>query len=44
MHGFEAVFLYLPYEHAEDIDVQNESVRLYTELGGNDWMDFVIKH
>ena len=44
MHEFEAVFLYLPYEHAEDINVQNESVRLFTELDGGDWMDFVIKH
>ena len=44
MQGFEAVFLYLPYEHAEDINVENESVRLYTELGGDDWMKFLIKH
>ena len=44
MHEFEAVFLYLPYEHAEDLDVQNECVRLYTALGGAGWMEFVIKH
>lgn len=44
MHEFEAVFLYLPYEHAEDIDIQNYSVRLYTALGGSGWMEFVVKH
>jgi uncharacterized protein (DUF924 family) len=44
MHEFDAVFLYLPYEHAEDLDVQNECVRLYTALSGAGWMEFVIKH
>jgi uncharacterized protein (DUF924 family) len=44
MHEFERVFLYLPYEHAEDLALQNESIRLYTELGGAGWMEFVIKH
>jgi len=33
MHDLERVFVYLPYEHSEDLAVQRESVRLYTELG-----------
>ncbi len=32
MSVVERVFLYLPFEHSENIDVQNRSVELYQEL------------
>ncbi|HKY02184.1 MAG TPA: DUF924 family protein [Burkholderiales bacterium] len=28
-------FVYLPFEHAEDLGMQNESVRLFEQLGGD---------
>ncbi len=32
LHPLQAVFLYLPLEHAEDIELQNRSVQLFTQL------------
>lgn len=32
LHPLEAVFVYLPFEHAEDIGMQNRSVELFTRL------------
>lgn len=32
LYFFERVFFYIPLEHAEDIDLQNESVALYQSL------------
>jgi uncharacterized protein (DUF924 family) len=36
-------FMYLPFEHAEDIDCQETAVQLCTELGGST-LDFAIIH
>ncbi len=32
LHPLEAAFLYLPLQHAEDLDLQNRSVQLYDAL------------
>lgn len=40
----ERLFLYLPYQHAEDLAEQETSVRLYEALGNDDWLDFAIRH
>jgi len=32
LHPLEAVFLYLPLEHAEDLELQNRSVKLFEKL------------
>lgn len=45
--GFAAehrLFLYLPFEHSEDIDDQRESLRLMAALGNAEWLDFAQKH
>ena len=38
------LFLYLPFEHSEDVDDQRESLRLMASLGNADWLDFAQKH
>lgn len=40
----ERLFLYLPYEHSEDIGVQKESVRLYESLGDANYLKFAQAH
>lgn len=37
-------FLYMPYEHCEDVDVQARSVALFKALGAEENLDFAIKH
>jgi len=42
-------FVYLPYEHAEDLGVQDESVRLFTQLqavapGMDNVLDYAHRH
>ena len=42
-------FIYLPFEHAEDLVMQDESVRLYTELATehavrDDLLDYARRH
>lgn len=32
LHPLEAVFLYLPFEHVEDLELQNRSVELFEKL------------
>jgi len=44
MNPFQRMFLYLPFEHSEDLNMQNESIRLYTDLGGAQWLEFAEKH
>lgn len=44
MNQFQRVFLYLPFEHSEDLAMQNESIRLYKGLGGAQWLEFAVKH
>jgi uncharacterized protein (DUF924 family) len=38
------LFLYLPFEHSEDLADQDRSVRLIRALGRPDWADFAVKH
>jgi uncharacterized protein (DUF924 family) len=38
------LFLYLPFEHSEDLADQDRSVRLIGALGRADWADFAVKH
>ncbi len=40
MNPFQRMFLYLPFEHSEDRNMQNESIRLDTDLGGAQWLAF----
>jgi uncharacterized protein (DUF924 family) len=40
----ERVFAYLPYMHSESLLVHNEALRLYTELGNANALDFEVKH
>lgn len=44
MNPFQRMFLYLPFEHSEVQEMQDESVRLYTDLGGAQWLEFAEKH
>ena len=41
----ERLFLYLPLEHAEDLELQEECVRLTRELDEEpDWLDYAVRH
>ena len=40
----ERLFIYLPFEHAESLAMQKESVRLFTELGDEGYLDYAVKH
>jgi uncharacterized protein (DUF924 family) len=40
----ERAFLYLPFEHSEDLDNQRRSLLLFTELGDKEQLDFARKH
>jgi uncharacterized protein (DUF924 family) len=40
----ERGFLYMPFQHSEDIDDQNRSVLLFTRLGDDRQLDFAKKH
>lgn len=37
-------FLYLPFEHAESLAVQERSVTLFTSLGNANWSDYAVRH
>lgn len=37
-------FLYMPYQHSEDPQVQARSVELFTALGNEEQLDFAIRH
>lgn len=37
-------FVYLPFEHSEDLADQDESVRLFEALGDAEFLDFAIRH
>jgi len=44
---FERMFLYLPFEHAEDLAAQNESVRLFESIRepvGADTVNYAYRH
>jgi uncharacterized protein (DUF924 family) len=38
------VFVYLPFEHAEDVAAQRESVRLFETLALVDYADYARRH
>lgn len=44
MKSEERVFLYLPFEHSENIDDQKTSVALITSLGNEYWTRYAISH
>ena len=37
-------FVYLPFEHSENLTDQTMSVKLFTELGDADYLDYAIRH
>lgn len=42
--GQERVFLYLPFMHSESPVIHEEAMRLYTDLGDEDALDFEKRH
>ena len=44
MSDVERMFLYLPFEHSEDRDDQALSVRLFEQLGNEDWLRYARAH
>jgi uncharacterized protein (DUF924 family) len=44
MSGQERGFLYMPFQHSEDIADQRRSVALFTALGDSYQLDFARKH
>jgi len=40
----ERLFLYLPFEHSEDLKDQDVSVDLMMRLANPDWLDYAVKH
>lgn len=40
----ERTFLYLPFEHSEDLDDQRQAVSLFRERGTSDGLDWAEKH
>lgn len=44
LHAVERGFVYLPFEHAEDIEAQRTAVRLFGALGRADLLEWAQKH
>jgi uncharacterized protein (DUF924 family) len=44
LHPVERSFVYLPFEHAEDIEAQRTCLRLFGELGRADLLEWAQKH
>ncbi len=44
MRKQERLFLYLPFEHAEDLATQEESLRLYQDLGEANYVEYAQAH
>jgi uncharacterized protein (DUF924 family) len=40
----ERKFLYMPFEHSEDLDDQNRAVLLFTQLGDSEQIDYARRH
>jgi len=40
----ERAFLYMPFQHSEDLDDQQRSVLLFTKLGNDKYLDYAKKH
>jgi len=46
-HGLDKnrrLFLYLPFEHSEELTNQNRAVALISDLGDDKWTDYAIAH
>ncbi|MBO6521704.1 MAG: DUF924 domain-containing protein [Rhodospirillales bacterium] len=41
---YRRMFLYLPFEHAENLDDQHEAVRLFGEMGDDELTGFAVAH
>jgi uncharacterized protein (DUF924 family) len=44
LNAVERQFVYLPYEHAENIETQRESIRLFAALGDSNLLEWARKH
>ncbi|MCG8511925.1 MAG: DUF924 domain-containing protein [Rhodospirillales bacterium] len=44
MKSAERMFLYMPFEHSEDLADQNRAVALFEALGNENWLDYAIRH
>jgi uncharacterized protein (DUF924 family) len=44
LNDVERQFLYMPYQHAEDLGVQERSLELYRALGNANVLDFAQRH
>lgn len=44
LNEVERQFLYMPYQHAEDLSVQERSIELYRALGNANVLDFAQRH
>jgi uncharacterized protein (DUF924 family) len=40
----ERCFLYMPFEHSENMEDQNRSILLFTALGNDNWLGYAKKH
>jgi uncharacterized protein (DUF924 family) len=40
----ERGFLYMPFQHSEEMDDQNRSILLFTRLGDEEQLDYARKH
>jgi uncharacterized protein (DUF924 family) len=40
----QRVFMYMPFQHSEDRDVQRHSIELFTELGDANALDYAQQH
>lgn len=44
LNAVERQFVYLPFEHAEDMATQHDSMRLFASLGNADLLEWARKH
>jgi uncharacterized protein (DUF924 family) len=44
LEPLECGFLYMPFQHSENMDDQNRSLLLFTKLGDDYQLDFAKKH
>ncbi len=44
VHGRQRPFFYLPFEHSEQIDDQEYSVRLFSDLPDANLLDYAVRH
>ena len=44
LNEVQRCFMYLPFEHSEDLADQDDSVRLFEALGDAEFLDFAIRH